>query len=148
MSLSVESTVWITGREVVLRIAISGAALSLASVACGVLATGLGAGPAAAAEPVLDPENARGGFALTHAETAALAGGPVPALVDQVIPASRIGAGLHSDTQLYRDEQGGVHASLRQVMLESVDNGGSVIVFFHIPGAPHGRLLDIYQQWD
>lgn len=127
-----------------MRIAISGAAVSLASVAFGVL----GAGTAAAAEPVLDPENARAGFALTHAETAALAGGPVPALVDHVIPPSRIGAGLHSETRLYRDEQGGVHASLRQVMLESVDNDGSVIVFFHVPGARHGRLLDIYQRWD
>lgn len=130
-----------------MRIAISGAALVVASAACGVLASGLGAGSAAAAEPVVDTENARAGLRLNQAETAALAAGPVPALVDQVVPASRIGAGLNSDTRLYRDENGGVHASLRQVMLESVDNGGSVIVFVHVPGAPHGRVFDIYQQW-
>ncbi|NKY37749.1 hypothetical protein HGA13_32465 [Nocardia speluncae] len=125
-----------------------GSALAAVSVACGVLATGFGAGTAAAAEPVVDPDNARAGLRLNQAETAALAGGPVPALVDQVVPASRIGAGLHGGTRLYRDEDGGVHASLRQVMLESVDNDGSVIVFVHVPGAPHGRVFDIYQQWD
>ncbi|MEU1983548.1 hypothetical protein [Nocardia sp. NPDC019395] len=130
-----------------MRIAISGAALAVISVACGVLASGLGAGTAAAAEPVVDADNARAGLVLNQAETAALAAGPVPALVDQIVPPSRIGAGLNSETRLYRDEQGGVHASLRQVMLESVDNGGSVIVFAHVPGAPHGRLFDIYQQW-
>lgn len=131
-----------------MRIAIRGSALAAVSVACGVLATGFGAGTAAAAEPVVDPDNARAGLRLNQDETAALAGGPVPALVDQVVPASRIGAGLHGETRLYRDEDGGVHASLRQVMLESVDNGGSVIVFVHVPGAPHGRVFDIYQQWD
>ncbi|WP_084493052.1 hypothetical protein [Nocardia flavorosea] len=131
-----------------MRIAIRGSALAAVSVACGVLATGFGAGTAAAAEPVVDADNARAGLRLNQAETAALAGGPVPALVDQIVPASRIGAGLHSGTRLYRDENGGVHASLRQVMLESVDNGGSVIVFVHAPGAPHGRVFDIYQQWD
>ncbi|WP_245669443.1 hypothetical protein [Nocardia speluncae] len=131
-----------------MRIAIRGSALAAVSVACGVLATGFGAGTAAAAEPVVDPDNARAGLRLNQAETAALAGGPVPALVDQVVPASRIGAGLHGGTRLYRDEDGGVHASLRQVMLESVDNDGSVIVFVHVPGAPHGRVFDIYQQWD
>lgn len=131
-----------------MRSGIRGSALAAVSVTCGVLATGFAGGTAAAAEPVVDPENTRAGLVLNRAETAALAGGPVPALIDQVVPASRIGAGLHSDTRLYRDENGGVHASLRQVMLESVDNGGSVIVFVHVPGAPHGRLFDIYQQWD
>ncbi|WP_328388787.1 hypothetical protein [Nocardia sp. NBC_00416] len=123
----------------------SGAALSLVSVAFGVLATGLGGGAAAAAEPVVDPDNARAGVRLNNPETAALAEGPVPALVDHVVPPSRIGAGLQSDTRLYRDENGAVHASLRQVILEAADNGGSVIVFFHVPGAP--RVFDIYQQW-
>ncbi|MGW6335170.1 hypothetical protein [Nocardia rhamnosiphila] len=130
-----------------MRIARSTAALSLVSVALGALVTGLGAGTAAAAEPVVDPDNARAGFRLNQPETAALAAGPIPALVDHVIPPSQIGAGLDSDTRLYRDENGGVHASLRQVILESADNGGSVLVFFHAPGAPHGRVFDIYQQW-
>ncbi|MET8800359.1 hypothetical protein ABZV91_28680 [Nocardia sp. NPDC004568] len=130
-----------------MRIARSTAALSLVSVAFGALATGLGAGTAAAAEPVVDPDNARAGFRLSQPETAALAAGPIPALVDHTVPPSRIGAGLDSDTRLYRDENGAVHASLRQVILESADNGGSVLVFFHVPGAPHGRVFDIYQQW-
>ncbi|MCX0270802.1 hypothetical protein ACH474_28695 [Nocardia rhamnosiphila] len=130
-----------------MQIARSTAALSLVSVALGALVTGLGAGTAAAAEPVVDPDNARAGFRLNQPETAALAAGPIPALVDHVIPPSQIGAGLDSDTRLYRDENGGVHASLRQVILESADNGGSVLVFFHVPGAPHGRVFDIYQQW-
>ncbi|MGW5387824.1 hypothetical protein [Nocardia sp. NPDC003963] len=130
-----------------MRIASSTAALSLVSVAFGILATGLGAGTAAAAEPVVDPDNARAGFRLNQPETAALAAGPIPALVDHAVPPSRIGAGLDSDTRLYRDENGGVHASLRQVILESADNGGSVLVFFHVPGAEHGRVFDIYQQW-
>lgn len=130
-----------------MQIARSTAALSLVSVALGALVTGLGAGTAAAAEPVVDPDNARAGFRLNQPETAALAAGPIPALVDHVVPPSQIGAGLDSDTRLYRDENGGVHASLRQVILESADNGGSVLVFFHVPGAPHGRVFDIYQQW-
>jgi hypothetical protein len=130
-----------------LRIAMSGAALSLASVAFGVLATGLGAGTAAAAEPVVDPDNGRAGFRLNNPETAVLAQGPIPALIDHTVPPSRIGAGLQSDTHLYRDENGGVHASLRQVISEAADNDGSVIVYFHVPGAPHGRVFDIYQQW-
>ncbi|MEU1957278.1 hypothetical protein [Nocardia rhamnosiphila] len=130
-----------------MQIARSTAALSLVSVALGALVTGLGAGTAAAAEPVVDPDNARAGFRLNQPETAALAAGPIPALVDHVIPPSQIGAGLDSDTRLYRDENGGVHASLRQVILESADNDGSVLVFFHVPGAPHGRVFDIYQQW-
>lgn len=130
-----------------MRIASSTAALSLASVAFGILATGLGAGTAAAVEPVVDPDNARAGFRLSQPETAALAEGPIPALVDHAVPPSQIGAGLDSDTRLYRDENGGVHASLRQVILESANNGGSVLVFFHVPGAAHGRVFDIYQQW-
>ncbi|MEU4314667.1 hypothetical protein [Nocardia sp. NPDC024068] len=130
-----------------MRIAISGAALSLASVAFGVLATCLGAGTAAAADPVVDPDNSRAGLRLNHQETQALAAGPIPALVDHMVPPSRIGAGLNSETRLYRDEEGGVHASLRQVILESADNDGSVLVFFHAPGAAHGRVFDIYQQW-
>lgn len=105
-----------------------------------------GTGTAAAADPVSQPD--RIGLHLDHAETAALGGGPLPALVTMVVPLNRIGAGLKSDTEIYRDENGGVHASLRQVIMEAASHpDGTVTVYVNAPGTRDGRTLDIYQNW-
>ncbi|MBF6211390.1 hypothetical protein IU433_07530 [Nocardia puris] len=107
-----------------------------------------GAGSAAAADPIAEPDQGRVGARLTHEETVALAGGPVPAVVSMFVPLNRIGAGLHDDTQIYRDQNGGVHASLRQVIAESASHpDGTVTVYVNAPGTRNGRVLDVYQNW-
>ncbi|MEV6767801.1 hypothetical protein AB0N05_04135 [Nocardia sp. NPDC051030] len=118
-------------------------------VAVAVIGMGLGAGHAAAGAPIAQPDQGRVGVALSHDETAAIAGGPLPAVVSMFVPLSRMGAGLHPDTNIYKDDKGGVHASLRQVVMEAADHpDGSVIVYFNAPGTRGGRVLDIYQAWD
>ncbi|MEV5836438.1 hypothetical protein [Nocardia sp. NPDC052112] len=103
-------------------------------------------GTAAAADPVIQPD--RVGLHLDHAETVALGDGPLPALVSMVVPLNRIGAGLKNDTEIHRDENGGVHASLRQVIMEAADHpDGTVILYVNAPGARDGRALDVYQNW-
>ncbi|WP_433730912.1 hypothetical protein ACQP0C_04760 [Nocardia sp. CA-129566] len=106
-----------------------------------------GAGSAAAADPIAQPD--RVGLHLNHAETEALGDGPVPALITMVVPLSRIGAGLKSDSEIYHDENGGVHASLRQVITEAAGHpDGTVMLYLNAPGTHSGRLLDIYQNWN
>ena len=107
-----------------------------------------GAAAADAASPVIQPDQGRAGVVLNHDETGALADGPLPALVTMVVPMNRIGAGLKPDTELYHDENGNVHASLRQVIQEAADHpDGSVAVFLDVPGSHGTRILDVYQQW-
>ncbi|NKY88369.1 hypothetical protein [Nocardia veterana] len=106
------------------------------------------AAQATAATPVVQPDQGRAGLILTHDETGALADGPIPALVTMVVPPNRIGAGLKPDTQLYHDENGAVHASLRQVIQEAADHpDGHVVVMANVPGSHGTRLLDVFQQW-
>jgi len=103
---------------------------------------------ASAALPLVQPEQGRIGVDLSHGETAALADGPLPALISKVVPLSRMGAGLRPDTRIYRDEHGGVHASLRELLLESADHpGGHVLVYLDAPGTHGTRVLDIYERW-
>ncbi|WP_216916917.1 hypothetical protein OG225_30740 [Nocardia sp. NBC_01377] len=107
-----------------------------------------GAATATAAVPLAQPDQGRIGVQLSHGETEALAGGPIPALVTMVVPLNRIGAGLHSDTQIYRDANGGVHASLRQVISETTNHpDGSITLYLNAPGTRDGRVFDIYQNW-
>lgn len=129
-------------------IAVRTVTLAIGVAAAAVFATvALGAN-ARAAEPVADPAQGRVGLRLSHDETARLAGGPIPALVTMVVPLNRIGAGLHSDTQIYRDDEGGVHASLRQVISEAATHpDGAITVYLNAPGTRDGRILDIYQNW-
>ena len=110
-------------------------------------ATVVGAGSAAAADPIAQPD--RIGLRLNHAETAALGDGPAPALLSMVVPLNRIGAGLKGDTEIYRDDDGGVHASLRQVIMEAAGHpDGTVTLYVNAPGTRDGRALDIYQNWN
>ncbi|WP_067861697.1 hypothetical protein [Nocardia shimofusensis] len=124
-------------------------AIGLASVATGALAAlAICAGPATAAEPVLAIDQGRAGVHLNHDETVWLAGGPIPALVTMVIPPSSLGAGLHPDTALWRDGNGNIRASLRQVISESARHpDGTVSIFLNAPGTHNGRVIDVYQNW-
>ncbi|WP_328406621.1 hypothetical protein [Nocardia sp. NBC_00403] len=115
--------------------------------ACTTAAALLGAGTAAAAEPFGQPD--RVGLHLSHQETAAIADGPLPALVSMLVPPNRIGAGLKTDTKIYHDDSGNVHASLRQVMTEAASYpDGTITLYINAPGTHDGRVLDIYQQWN
>ncbi len=127
-----------------MRTFIVGAA-TLTTVAGAVL---IGAATASASVPVAEPDQGRIGLSLSHEETAALAEGPVPALISKVIPMNEMGAGLSPGSRLYRDAHGGVHASLRDLLLESAEHpGGNVVVFLDAPGTHGPRVLDIYEHW-
>lgn len=119
-------------------VAVSGVGVALAA----------GAGQAAAGAPFAQFDQGRIGVSLSHDETAAVADGPVPAVVSMFVPLSRMGAGLQPDTSIRKDENGGVHASLRQVVAEAADHpDGSVVMYFNAPGTHGGRVMDIYQNW-
>ncbi|WP_405486353.1 hypothetical protein [Nocardia sp. NBC_00511] len=119
------------------------------AISAGVVAVATaGAGSAAAGVPLIQIDQGRIGMSLSHDETAAVAGGPAPAVISMFVPVSKMGAGLQPDTAIYKDERGGVHASLRQVMSEAADHpDGSVVVYFNAPGTRGGRVLDVYQNW-
>ncbi|WP_327110417.1 hypothetical protein OHB12_21795 [Nocardia sp. NBC_01730] len=131
-----------------MRIAIvSATVLTVFTAAVGATAT-LGVGSAAAAEPIEQIDQGRIGLHLNHEETTALADGPIPAIVTMLVPLNRIGAGLKTDTGIYRDGNGGVHASLRQVVVEAASHpDGTVTFYLNAPGTRNGRVLDIYQNW-
>ena len=119
--------------------------VALLTTLAGTIAAAAAAGAVA---PVIQPDQGRAGVILSHDETGALADGPLPALVTMVIPENRIGAGLKPDTELYHDQNGNVHASLRQVIQEAASHpDGSVAVFLNAPGSHGTRILDVYQQW-
>ncbi|MTE16536.1 hypothetical protein GLP40_27710 [Nocardia sp. CT2-14] len=116
------------------------------AVAAGAVA---GAGVAAAGVPVVQIDHGQVGVALSHEETAAMADGPAPAIISMFVPLSRMGARLQPDTAIYKDDRGGVHASLRQVIMEAAEHpDGNVVLFLNLPGSPGGRVLDVYQYWN
>ncbi|PXX65004.1 hypothetical protein DFR70_10465 [Nocardia tenerifensis] len=126
-----------------MRFALFSAAVSTALVGA---AVAFGAGAAAAVEPIAQPD--RIGVQLSHAETQAVAGGPLPAVVTMFVPLNRIGVGLKADTGIYKDENGGVHASLRQAIGEAANHpDGTITLFVNAPGTRNGRVLDVYQNW-
>ncbi|MFC4125998.1 hypothetical protein [Nocardia rhizosphaerae] len=126
-----------------MRFGVTSTALGTGFVAAGMV---LGAGQATALVPQTQPD--RIGAQLSHEETVALGAGPIPAITAMFVPAHRIGAGLHRDTNLYRDADGGVRATLRQVVTEAASHpDGTVTVYLNAPGTRGGRVFDIYQQW-
>ncbi|MFE1593680.1 hypothetical protein [Nocardia sp. NPDC058705] len=126
-----------------MRFGVTSTALGTGFVTAGVL---FGAGSATAFAPLAQPD--RIGVQLSHEETVALGSGPIPAITAMFVPATRIGAGLHADTELYRGADGGVRATLRQVVTEAAGHpDGTVSVFLNAPGTRGGRVVDVYQQW-
>ncbi|MBC7300232.1 MAG: hypothetical protein H5T78_04700 [Nocardia sp.] len=127
-----------------MRFGVTSTALGTGFVTAGVL---LGAGSATAFAPQIQPD--RIGVQLSHEQTVALGSGPIPAIAVMLVPAQRIGAGLHADTELYRDADGGIRATLRQVVMEAAAHpDGTVSVFLNAPGTRGGRVVDVYQQWN
>lgn len=111
-----------------------------------VAGTALGSGAATAFAPQVQPD--RIGAQLSHEQTVALGAGPIPAITSMFVPANRIGAGLHRDTTLRREGDGGVRATLRQVVTEAASHpDGTVTVYLNAPGTRGGRVFDIYQHW-
>ncbi|AYF73547.1 hypothetical protein D7D52_06405 [Nocardia yunnanensis] len=126
-----------------MRVVLFGVGVVMAAV--GVAA---GAGAAAAGVPIVQIDQGRVGMLLSHDETVAVADGPTPAVVSMFVPLSRMGAGLQPDTRITKDEKGGVHASLRQVIMEAGDHpDGNVLIYVNAPGTRGGRVLDVYQNW-
>lgn len=127
-----------------MRFGVTSTALGTGFVAAAVV---FGAGSAAAFAPQAQPD--RIGAHLSHSETVALGAGPIPALIATLVPANRIGAGLHGDTNLHRDADGGIRATLRQVVTEAASHpDGTVTVYLNAPGARGGRVVDVYQHWN
>ncbi|WP_433659814.1 hypothetical protein ACQPW1_45205 [Nocardia sp. CA-128927] len=127
-----------------MRFAMFSAAVSTALVGAAVV---FGAGAAAAVEPVAQPD--RIGLQLSHDETKSIADGPIPAIVTMFVPLNRIGVGLKSDTGIFKDENGGVHASLRQAIMEAANHpDGTITLYVNAPGTRNGRVLDMYQNWN
>ncbi|MGW0245767.1 hypothetical protein ACWDYH_03930 [Nocardia goodfellowii] len=117
-------------------------------VALGAAAVSISSGTAAALDPVVQLDQGRAGVRLNHSETVAVASGPAPALITMVVPLAKIGAGLHPETDIYRDQYGGVYASLRQVIAEPATHPDGTITFmFNAPGSRGGRVMDVYQHW-
>ncbi|MQY18250.1 hypothetical protein [Nocardia macrotermitis] len=103
---------------------------------------------ASAGQVVAQPDQGRIGVSLSHEETAALAEGPIPALIGKVVPLNHMGAGLHPGSRIYRDPRGGIHASPRELLLESAAHpDGNVIIYLDAPGTHGSRVLDIYEHW-
>ncbi|MFE6920004.1 hypothetical protein ACFVAV_03070 [Nocardia sp. NPDC057663] len=126
-----------------MRFGVTSTALGTGFVAAAVV---FGAGSAAAFAPQAQPD--RIGAQLSHEETVALGAGPIPALIVMFVPANRIGVGLHSDTNLHRDADGGIRATLRQVVTEVASHpDGTVTVYLNAPGTRGGRVVDVYQHW-
>ncbi|GAA5101181.1 hypothetical protein [Nocardia iowensis] len=127
-----------------MRFAMFSAAVSTVLVGA---AVAFGAGSAAAADPVVQPD--RIGLQLSHAETRVVADGPIPAVITMFVPLNRIGVGLKADTGIYKDENGGVHASLRQAIMEAANHpDGTITLYLNAPGTRNGRVLDMYQNWN
>ncbi|MFD6392436.1 hypothetical protein [Nocardia sp. NPDC060259] len=126
-----------------MRFGVTSIALGTGFVAAALI---FGAGSATAFAPQVQPD--RIGAQLDHEETVALGAGPVPALIAMFVPPNRIGAGLHRDTTLHRDADGGIRATLRQVVTEAASHpDGAVTVYLNAPGTRGGRVVDVYQHW-
>ncbi|WP_282783276.1 MULTISPECIES: hypothetical protein [unclassified Nocardia] len=116
-------------------------AFTLLTAASGIVAaTVIGAGSAAAATPVAGPGAV--GLELTPGETAALASGPVPALVDQVVPYNATSVALAPGSQLAENDAWRF-APLRDIIGEAAAHpGGNVAVLV----SPADGLI-VVQNW-
>lgn len=127
---------------------------TLASSATGLLATAavitvLNAGSASAASPIVEPGIPRIGIALNPTETAALAGSPIPDLVDRVVPGDQRWISLAPGSNL-SVVNGYVTGDDQAVIAEAASHpGGTVNVYLADPGNPvnDGTLVQIYQHW-
>ncbi|NNH70487.1 hypothetical protein HLB23_11535 [Nocardia uniformis] len=110
------------------------------TAAAGVTAAALiGAGSAAAATPLVGPGAV--GVDLSPGETAALASGPVPALVDQVVPYDATWVALAPGSQL-ADNDAWRFAPLRDIIGETVEHPDGHVALIVSPGDGLGVIQD------
>ncbi|MGF6886111.1 hypothetical protein ABIA39_000078 [Nocardia sp. GAS34] len=102
----------------------------------------VGAGSAAAAAPVVNPKIGGIGIEFDHGETQSLANGPVPALLEQVVPRSAISVSIRPDSQL-RAIGNHVYADMPGVINEAASHPDGR---FALVVAPGPRLV-VVQAW-
>ncbi|MFI6172367.1 hypothetical protein ACIBCN_36700 [Nocardia sp. NPDC051052] len=118
-------------------------ALAAATVATGAAAAAvIGAGSASAVVPIAAPEAGIYGVQLSPGETQAMANGPLPALISQVVPHSALSVGIEDDSALDQDDDN-VYASLREVIGEAASRPNGKVDLFLAPGPE----LVIFQDW-
>ncbi|WP_216897140.1 hypothetical protein [Nocardia alni] len=101
-----------------------------------------GAGTASAANPVTNPKTGGFGIQLNAGETQSFANGPIPALLDEVLPGSAMAVSIRPDSQL-RTSGNRVYADLPSVAREAASHPGGRIALVVDPGP---RLV-IAQSW-
>jgi len=102
----------------------------------------VGAGSAAAAAPVTNPKTGGIGIEFDHGETQSLADGPIPALIEQVVPRSDISVAIRPDSQL-RAIGNHVYADMPDVINEAANHPGGRVALVVDPGPQ----LVIVQAW-
>jgi hypothetical protein len=111
-------------------------ARTIAIAAAAATAAGLaGAGPAAAADPIVNPKTGGYGVELSHGETETLANGPIPALIDNALPGNALSVAIRPDSQL-RVSGNRVYTDLPGVTREAADHPDGRIGLLIDPG-PH-----------
>ncbi|MFI5777073.1 hypothetical protein [Nocardia sp. NPDC051570] len=114
------------------------------AVVGGAIAATVTAGPAAAFKPVInDPSGIIVGIGLDHNETVAVAGGPIPELLQRVFPSTQYWVDPHS--QLPQDDHY-VYADLPAVFTEAARAPRGQIGFALVnPGMYQGHNTIIVQ---
>lgn len=116
---------------------------TLAIAAAAAAVAGLvGAGSAAAAAPVTNPKTGGIGIEFDHGETESLGNGPLPALLEQVVPRSAISVSIRPDSQL-RAVGNHVYADLPDVVNEAANHSNGRVALVLDPGPE----LVIVQAW-
>jgi len=118
------------------------AATIVIAAATAAVAGVLGAGSAAAAVPVTNPKSGGIGVEFNHGETQALANGPIPALIEQVVPSSAISVSIRPDSQLHANG-GHVYADMPDVIGEAAGRPNGKVAMVLDPGPG----LVVVQDW-
>lgn len=113
------------------------------------IAMGLAAGTAGAATPLPDLPNGRIGVSLSPEDTAALSGGPVPALVGRAFEGSRTGVRLAPGSN-YESEDGRIATSIEGLFRETAAHPGGYINAYLADAsnpANHNVSLIVTEHW-
>ncbi|WP_067890798.1 hypothetical protein [Nocardia vaccinii] len=113
----------------------------IATVA-GITAGFVGAGSAAALTPVTVPRTGGVGVELNHGETRTFANGPIPALIDQALPADAIAVGIGHGSQLPRTGDH-IRADLPSIVNEAANKPDGRVALVLQPGPE----LAVVQLW-
>ncbi|MQY20391.1 hypothetical protein [Nocardia macrotermitis] len=114
--------------------------MATVATAAGITAGLAGAGSAAAVTPLTLPHGGVG-VALDHGETQTFANGPIPALIDQALPADAIAVGIGRGSQLPRSGNH-VRADLPSIVTEAANQPNGRIALL-----VRGPELTVVQLW-